>query len=161
MAFHPKELLCSKCNMYSPSRQSCLEHVKICKQSIAPSMIASENSVVSCFICKKSFSDKLLLSEHFLKAYQIRSFPHCRGFVCTNCNDHFTTKNSCLKHVKICKQKLDQSKIAPKKAFPCDKCGLTPHNKQQMLIHLEKCTNIQAKENLVEKAITMPEMLQP
>ena len=63
--------------------------------------------------------------------------------------------------MKICKQKLDQSKIAPKKAFPCDKCGLTPHNKQQMLIHLEKCTNIQAKENLVEKAITMPEMLQP
>ena len=55
--------------------------------------------------------------------------------------------------MKICKQKLDQSKIAPKKAFPCDKCGLTPRNKQQMLLHFEKCTNIQAKENLVEEAI--------
>ena len=149
MAFHPKELLCSKCNMYSPSRQSCLEHVKICKEKL-------ENSELSCSICRISFSNKQLLSEHFLKVHPI-------GFLCSNCKKHFTSKGSCLKHARICKRKLDQSKIAlkkafpckiaPKKAFPCDKCGLTPRNKQQMLLHFEKCTNIQAKENLVETAM--------
>ena len=53
--------VCSKCNEQFTSKQSCFGHVKICK--------GCPIAELSCFICRMTFSNKLLLSEHVFKAH--------------------------------------------------------------------------------------------
>ena len=55
--------VCSKCNEQFTSKQSCFGHVKICK--------GCPIAELSCFICRMTFSNKLLLSEHVFKAHDI------------------------------------------------------------------------------------------
>ena len=100
--------------------------------------IVCENSLLKCFKCKISFPNKELLSEHFLKTHQIGPVTKSLSqsnltnqkkiFLCSKCNKQFSSKQSCLEHLKICigypkLNNIIEGIIQKDKGFACLECG--------------------------------------
>ena len=67
--------------------------------------------------------------------------------MCSYCGEKFDSKSKLSEHSYTVHKKI--------MLFSCDKCGFIPRNNQQMSNHFAKCTNIQSKENHVEKNIAV------
>ena len=108
-------------------------------QSQNVSQFAHSNSELSCSICKISFANHQILAEH-LTSHQIglvtepqsqSNFTNQKKiFLCSKCNQQFSSKESCLVHVKICKgcpkvNNMTEKNLQKDKKFACIECNKT------------------------------------
>ena len=90
---------CPFCKIQFPSEQAVSEHWKSC-----------DEYKYKCEKCGINLSSKGSVTIHKSRCRIIQSPLKFGGFGCGKCDKkHFSSKKSCLEHVKICKK----SKIAP------------------------------------------------
>ena len=139
-------LFCPKCVFQFDSREQFEQHnctisIKNEKekseqklgQSQNKTQIAHSNSELSCSICKISFANHQILSEH-LTSHQIGlvTEPQSQSnftnqnkiFLCSKCNQQFSSKESCLGHEKICIPNI-----------PCQKCNKLFISRRNLEMH--------------------------
>ena len=129
-------LFCPKCDKHFDSRgqfelHNCTASImnEKAKEKLGKSQnmsqITPENRELNCFICRITFPNKQLLSEHIRKFHQI-GIKQIELFSCSKCKKQFYVKRKYQLHVKNCQENIIQSqdkKHSTPKEFQCNHCA--------------------------------------
>ena len=97
---------------------------------------------IECEHCKKSFSNKYLLSQHQNKAKYCLAIQKKNNeeFKCFLCQKILSTKYNLEVHKEKCKGKKD--------SFKCEHCDAIIASKQNLDIHKKKCKKVSDKKDV-------------
>ena len=129
-----KEFRCYYCTSRFTEQKNLARHVAVKHHNF---------TTFSCIECKKHFASKQILklhlkSVHKEKFHQIGPVTESLSqsnltnqkkiFLCSKCNQQFSSKESCLVHVKICKgcpkvNNMTGKNLHKDKKFACFECG--------------------------------------